>query len=271
MAIFQCTIYSEKLMQNTQVNVILPLPNVSNMEDGDNLPLPAGAQKYQTLWLLHCGTGDQNEFLRFSRIEEYAQKKLLAVVMPNVGNSYYCNLPHGGGYYDYYTEELPRIMRAVFPLSEKREDNFIGGASMGGFGAFAAALRNPGNYAAAFSLSGGLIFRDSDFGRNVEKWQLNVNRTIFGEHEEYYNAHIHDLETMANDFAATGRTQPLLYAVNGKQDGITSESTPRAITALKNAGLTITYVEEDGGHGWDLWDPQLRKILDWLPLANGFV
>ena len=76
---------------------------------------------------------------------------------------------------------------------------------------------------------------------------------------------------MANDFAATGRTQPMLYAVNGKQDGITAESTPRAITALKNAGLTITDVEEDGGHGWDLWDPQLRKILDWLPLANGFV
>ena len=44
-------------------------------------------------------------------------------------------------------EELPRIMRAMFPLSQKREDTFIAGLSMGGFG----ALRNGFKYSDTFS------------------------------------------------------------------------------------------------------------------------
>ncbi len=270
MALFQCSIYSQCLMTNTNVNVILPLPNVSNMEDGDTLRVPEGGEKYQTLWLLHCGTGDNSEALRFSRIEEYAQKKQLAVVMPYVGNSWYCNIPHAGKYYDYYTEELPKIMRSVFPLSGKKEDNFIGGMSMGGFGAFAAALRNPQNYAAAFSLSGGLTFREA-YGDNFSELQNNILISICGENGQYYNPHIHDLATMAEDLIASGVKQPLMYAANGTDDIITKEICPGPIAEMKKRGLEITYLEEPGRHDWNCWDPHLKRVLDWLPLSGGFV
>lgn len=271
MALFQSAIYSQKLMLCTNVNVILSLPNVSNMEEGDQLRLPAAGEHYQVLWLLHCGTGDHNEFLRFTRIEEYAQKKQLAVVMPDAGNSYYCNLPYGGKYFDYYTEELPQIMQAIFPLSAKKEHNFIGGTSMGGFGAFAAALRKPQQYAAAFSLSGGLDFRNVDFGPGLEEIQRNMQFTVCGDQDQYYDPHAHDLACMADDLLASGAKQPLLYAANGTDDPITKEISPGPVAALRAHGLDITYLEESGAHGWDFWDPQLRRVLDWLPLADGFV
>jgi putative tributyrin esterase len=41
-----------------------------------------------------------------------------------------------------------------FHLSDKREDNFIAGLSMGGYSAFKSALRCPEKYIAAASLSG---------------------------------------------------------------------------------------------------------------------
>lgn len=41
-------------------------------------------------------------------------------------------------------------------LSEKREDNFIAGHSMGGYGSFKIALLKPESFAAAASLSGAL-------------------------------------------------------------------------------------------------------------------
>ncbi|GIO23758.1 alpha/beta hydrolase family protein [Oceanobacillus sp. J11TS1] len=271
MALFRNTIYSDSLMLNTDVTVILPIPNVSNMEDGDTLRLPEDGEKYQTLWLLHCGTGDNNELLRFSRIEEYAQQKQLAVVMPNVGNSYYCNVPNGGNYYDYYTKELPQIMRAIFPLSEIRVNNFIGGISMGGFGAFAAALRNPDNYAAAFSLSGGLDFRNVNFGENLKRYYENTCKTLFGENDQHYDPQSHDLVAMAKNLVDSGKEQPLLYALNGKDDPIIYDSTAKSVAGIRDSGLDVTYVEERGGHEWDLWDPYLRKILDWLPLAGSFV
>lgn len=271
MALFQCSIYSESFMKCTQVNVTLPLPNVSNMEEGHSLRFPKHGEKFQTLWLLHCGTGDQNEYLRFSRIEEYAQQNFVAVVMPNVDNSYYCNLPYHRNYYDYYTEELPRIMRSIFPLASGRENNFIGGASMGGFGAFAAALKNPDKYGAAFSLSGGLSFRGNTFGNQVNQWQTAVNKNLFGETDQYYDPHAHDLLTITNDFLNAKVPQPKLYAVHGLQDSLVSDACPHTIHAMQKAGLKIDYFEENGGHNWDLWDSQLRKIMDWLPLTHDFV
>ncbi len=271
MALFQCSIYSECLLRNVNVNVTLPFPNVSNMESGDNLRLPKAGEKYQTLWLLHCGTGDYSEFSRFSRVEEYAQQKQLAVVMPDADNSWYVNVPYIGRYYDFISAELPEILRAAFPLSDKREHNFIGGASMGGFGAFATALRNPESYGGAFSLSGGLEFRESGFGDNVGGYMNTVCASIFGKNDEYFDPHCHDLATIAKDLADSGKKQPLLYAVNGSDDPITFESSPRAVKQMRDCGLTIHYHEEAGGHNWDFWDPQLKKALDFLPLTGGFV
>jgi S-formylglutathione hydrolase FrmB len=30
--------------------------------------------------------------------------------------------------------------------------------------------------------------------------------------------------------------------------------------------VSVTYDEQPGGHEWDLWDAQIKKIIDWLPL-----
>ena len=35
---------------------------------------------------------------------------------------------------------------------------------------------------------------------------------------------------------------------------------------FKKAGADLTYVEEDGGHEWDFWDRQIKKVIEWLPL-----
>lgn len=57
-------------------------------------------------------------------------------------------MAHGGAFYTYIVEELPVLMRQFFPLSEKREDNFIAGNSMGGYGAMKIGINNPDRYAA---------------------------------------------------------------------------------------------------------------------------
>src|SRR5690606_18263451 len=45
--------------------------------------------------------------------------------------------------YDYVVEELPALVEASFPVSDRRG---ISGHSMGGHGALVCALRNPGRY-----------------------------------------------------------------------------------------------------------------------------
>jgi putative tributyrin esterase len=98
------------------------------------------------LWLLHGTFGDHTDWLRKSNIELYACEKQLIVVMPSALNSYYSNWDRcmmGYGMYDFLTEELMPLVYSWFPASDKREDNFISGLSMGGGGTLKYALGHP--------------------------------------------------------------------------------------------------------------------------------
>jgi S-formylglutathione hydrolase FrmB len=60
----------------------------------------------------------------------------------------------GYRYWDFVSQELLHKARGFFPLSSAREDNFVAGLSMGGYGALKLALSLPERFAAAASLSG---------------------------------------------------------------------------------------------------------------------
>jgi putative tributyrin esterase len=87
------------------------------------------------LFLLHGGLDDGTCWIRGTGFQRYADRRRLAVVAASVGNSFYADMAHGLKYYTFMSEELPWFVRAVFPLSARREDTFIAGLSMGGYGA----------------------------------------------------------------------------------------------------------------------------------------
>ena len=74
-------------------------------------------------------------WLRHTNIEEFAEKAGLAVVMPSGQNGFYTNAKYGLNYFDFITKELPLFVQKYFPVSTKREDTYIAGPSMGGYGA----------------------------------------------------------------------------------------------------------------------------------------
>ena len=76
--------------------------------------------------------------------------------MPSGLNANYANWEHfsiGYNMYDYFTEELMPLVYNWFPASDKREDNFIAGLSMGGRGTCVYAFNHPDKFAAAAILS----------------------------------------------------------------------------------------------------------------------
>ena len=38
------------------------------------------------------------------------------------------------------------------------------------------------------------------------------------------------------------------------------------VDILKENGLDFKFYEEDGGHEWDFWDRNIKRVIDWLPL-----
>ena len=78
--------------------------------------------------------------------------------MPEVQRSFYTTGKVGIDYFHYVADELPAICGKWFHLDQRRENTFIAGESMGGYGAVKIALNRPGRYEAVASLSGVLDY-----------------------------------------------------------------------------------------------------------------
>ena len=131
MALIQVNFMSKALLRTVTVNVILPVDKFSMADQAEREDKP-----YKTLYLLHGIFGNYTDWVTGTDIVRLAQARDLAVVMPSGENGFYLDQPdQGRNYAAFIGEELVNITRKMFPLSRKREDTFIGGLSMGGYGA----------------------------------------------------------------------------------------------------------------------------------------
>lgn len=114
---------------------------------------PIKNQPFKTLYLLHGFTDNHTQWLMGSRIALLAEQARLAVIMPAGENSFYVDDERRGHLYgEFIGRELVEQTREMFHLSTKREDTFIAGLSMGGYG----AVRNGLKYHETFSHIAGL-------------------------------------------------------------------------------------------------------------------
>ncbi|MBR0152474.1 MAG: hypothetical protein IJM26_01715 [Lachnospiraceae bacterium] len=138
---------SDYLNQNEQVEIILP-----DKERGiPGETFYASGKKYKVLWLLHGTYGDATDWQRKTRIELFASEKDMIVVMPSGLNSDFVSWPKFAMGYDFpnfFVKELMPLVQNWFPASDKREDNFIAGLSMGGQGATQLGFAYPEKFAA---------------------------------------------------------------------------------------------------------------------------
>ena len=165
MAVMQVDFVSQCLMRTVTIKVILPLDKIAKM-NGEKAYVP---EKFKTLYLLHGMLGNHTDWIDGTRIQRWAQEKNLAVVMPAGENRFYVDNPREGAYFgEYIGRELVEMTRKMFPLSEKREDTFIAGLSMGGYG----AIRNGLKYHKTFSHIAGLICKLKEEKADIPKIYL---------------------------------------------------------------------------------------------------
>jgi putative tributyrin esterase len=259
MALIQCNFYSHVLDIATSMTVILPQPGPTKAVSHRK-----ANRKHPTLYLLHGLSDDHTIWQRRTSIERYVEGWDLAVVMPEVHRSFYTDMANGYRYWTFISQELPVIARSLFPLSEARKDNFVGGLSMGGYGAFKLALSYPERYAAAASLSGVLDIVQDAQDPDLE-WQAEL-KTIFGRVSRLAGSP-NDLFHLAKKVAASDGFKPRLYQWCGWDDDIYPENTSFQKRA-QELGLDLTYEEGPGEHEWGAWDQQIQRVLEWLPLRH---
>ena len=103
MAVISIKFFSPSLQTKTNVNVLLPTPESTLSGHQETFAECAHTGPFPVLYLLHGTFGDESDWTRFSRIEDYARKRKVIVVMPNCENSCYRNTPAAKNYFTYVT------------------------------------------------------------------------------------------------------------------------------------------------------------------------
>ena len=223
--------------------------------------------KYQVLWLLTGGGGDSSEWVRFTNIERYAADKNLIVITPATFLSLYTDMYYGEKYFTYLTEELPQIMSWMLPISDKREDNFVAGFSMGGYGAFKWAFAHPERFAAAGSIGGALdmvnVVRTSHLHNGVLDRDFML---AFGSMENLVHS-INDDMYMAERQTVARRKLPKLFISVGKDD-FTYSRNVESKDKLIDMGYNVTWDTGKGSHSYEYCDSRIKSFLDWADLKG---
>lgn len=257
MALIDCKFYSETLQLSTSMTVILP----QHTESQIGMANVAKTGKHKTLYLLHGLSDDHTIWLRRTSIERYVAPLGIAVVMPAVHRSFYTDMVYGGMYETFVADELPTLARFFFPLSDEREDNYVAGLSMGGYGAFKLALNYPENYCAAASLSGALNLAEEIENPESQIRQDFVN--VFGQNPSFKESR-HDLFFATKALKTDGKDIPRLFQCCGDEDFLYQQNIDFRDFALKEE-LPLTWQEDPGyEHTWDYWDLRIQTVLEWM-------
>ncbi len=249
MAYIQLHVFSSSLGMQTEVAVIIPQKGTVG-EIG--IAGQANVQQYKTLYLLHGLSDDHSIWLRRTSIERYATEYGICVVMPFGGRSFYTDQKNGEKYYTYIAKELPALISEFFNVSPKREDRFIAGNSMGGYGALKIALKNGNDFGAAAGLSSVANIRSARWKEHLEN--------LLGK--ENYLPDSEDLFALTKE-KESDPNKPRLYMCCGTEDWLYKDN-QELRKHLESLDFDYTYEESAGAHCWEYWDAQIQRVLEWM-------
>lgn len=240
MAIFRGTIRSKTLMMDTSVNIVVPY---------EQHYAATKAREFKTVILLHGLKQNADAWPRMSRVEQYAHAAGFNVVMPEAQRSFYTDMTYGLAYFDYIANELPQMLSNVFRMPTDSAHLYVGGLSMGGFGAFKCALTYPERFAGVMSYSGALYCFE----------ELSKYESILfpGEVTAMLGPDLRcpaesSLTSLAQKASASS-CKPRMYLACGTEDSLL-EDNRRFAAYLRTLGFNPVYEEWSGQHDWTFWD-----------------
>ena len=221
---------------------------------------------FRSLYLLHGAFGSHTDWTLGSNILRYAEAHDMAVIMPAGENSFYVDGPSPGrDYGEFIGRELVELTRSIFPLSDKREDTFIGGLSMGGYGAMRNGLKYSSTFSAIISLSGALhtdalAVTESESGFPLGR--KSYLESCFGPLGELLGSDM-DPRALVTRLKKESSPIPRIYMACGTEDFLVAENRNMR-DFLTEQKADFIYKEGPGVHDWSFWIPRSNEGIRWL-------
>ncbi len=198
--------------------------------------------KFPLLLLFHGYGGSYLSYEKYSNIDMYAEENNICVCMISGENKSYLNHKNNDLFYDFISIELLDYLHSNFNISDKKEDNFIAGLSMGGFGALYIGLKNSNVFSKIGAFSPGILM-----GRRIKS----------SESEEI-------LYNLALKCKKSNKL-PEIYISIGDKDDITGDEVSDFINFLEKNNIRHKFkLVKNYGHEWRLWDKEIDYFISHL-------
>lgn len=241
MAYLKGSIYSEALQMRSGLVIVTP-KNVADLRE----------KPPKAVYLLHGLSDNCDDWAQNAQLPLLADAYRLIFLVPEVQRSFYTDMAYGPAYFTYIADELPRLCQSLLPLTGKREDTYVMGLSMGGYGALKCALSRPERFAGCAAFSAACILEDCvEFAQGQVMQEM---RSVFGLNSELLPQN--DLRFLAKECEKKPQ-KPEIFMTCGTEDFIHEQSV-KFREFMKGVDIPFTYQEWPGVHEWYLWNKSLH-------------
>lgn len=224
---------------------------------------------YPTLYFLHGYSGGAAETAMFTNIALYAMRYGVAVVLADGENSFYVDDEKRGAMFSrFFGEELVEVTRATLPLSRKREETWIAGISMGGYGALINGLRFSDRFSAVGMLSPALGYKlREDLAPEHCPVPGGELMETLGPWKTFQNSYRDDRNVLRRNLE-DGKPVPRLFLAIGRGDALYPESCRFREECLAQ-GQEPAWYEAEGGHDHTFWKQAMDPLFQFLTGKEG--
>lgn len=227
------------------------------------LLLPENMRPKGILYMLHGFSDGAMSYVRSSVLERCCVGLPLTVVMPDAQCSFYLDTAYGQPYWKHISKEIPEMLKKWLAV-EKPVQCFVGGISMGGYGAAKFALQKPECFRKAY-----IISPVADF---VSVSQNGFDRTLDADAPPREDLH---MDALLGGRNPAGTSDDLFYLVEcadvkrlpefsiytGTEDFMYKDIFS-FYQALKARGANCSFTESPGKHTWATWDSFLADMVE---------
>lgn len=274
MAKIVCNFISYTLRRTVDITVVIPSPTIPQSTRRFKAAEPCmhtPKEKYPVLYLLHGMGNNHATWTGYTNVEMFAEERQIAVVNISAENKSYIK-KGDDDFFKFVSEELPDFVCGMFPISDRPEDTFTAGLSMGGYGTLVHALNFPERFAAFGAFSAGVSVGKINMSKfDPDKLQAQHaaekgNRPPLAPNPEVDPQF--DPVALALKIVEEKRTFPKVYMACGGKDFI-YESNIQFRDKLMELGADVTWDEiPQYGHEWRFWNVEVERFLDWIPRTD---
>ncbi len=208
---------------------------------------------FRVVYQLHGYSDDATMWFWRSNISRYAEDRGLMVVCPDGGKGFYTDSVLNDEYYERHILDTVDYIDKVFNTSKKREDRFIGGLSMGGYGAMKVGLKHTDMFSSIGAHSAVMDIKDFELINNADPSFMKRYKTIFGEKVKDED----DIFWLAKEYGSKIR----IYFDCGVDDFLFKENEKLHKFMCEN-NIDHVYKIFPGVHCWEYWDEHVQGALD---------